>query len=93
MSAGDVHAAIAYLPDGRTPRFSEVITSESLNVADEFGTHGWRIETFVADELLRCRQGRLFENAQDTVLSRLLYGRTAPIAAAILVTIDLPSDG
>ena len=62
-------------------------------MSDSFGTHGWRIEAFVADELLRCRQGRLFEDAQDTVLSGLLYGRTAPIAAAILVTIDLPGGG
>jgi hypothetical protein len=89
MTAGDVHGALAKLPSGRTPSFSEVVAPRSVSPSDSLGFHGWRIESFVADELLRCRQGRLFEDAQDTILSGLLYGRTAPIAAGILVTIDL----
>lgn len=38
---------------------------------------------------MRCREGRLFEDAQDEILAGFLYRRSAPIAAAVVVTIDL----
>jgi hypothetical protein len=89
MSARDVQAALANLATGTTPKFSDVILSGSPASSNSNDAHGWRLETFVADEVLRCRQGRLFEDAHDESLSRLMYARTAPIAAGILITIDL----
>ena len=90
MRRQDVHAAMAKLVDGETPTFSQLVVAAPSNSADAFLSHGWRLENFVADELLRCREGRLFEDAQDEILSSLLYARGRPIASAILVTIDLP---
>jgi hypothetical protein len=90
LSAGDVHAILTALPAGRSPSFAElVVTPPATN--DSYRAHGWRIERFVADEMLSCREGRLFEDSQDQSLSALLYGRTAPIAAAVVTTIDLPA--
>jgi len=41
--------------------------------------------------VLRCRQGSLFDQPRDPNLQALLYGRSAPIAAAISITIDFGS--
>jgi hypothetical protein len=92
LSAVEAHAVLDTLPIGKTPSFSELISGQPKGSSDDtYGMHGWRLEAFVADELLRCREGRLFEDEQDARLASLLYERTAPIAAAIVITIDLPS--
>ena len=56
----------------------------------DYAPHGWRLETFIADEVLRCYEGRLFEKSDDADLFALLYGRDAPIASMIMISIDLP---
>jgi hypothetical protein len=89
LRAADVHAALNALPIGKSPRFFELLSRHANSSND---LHGWRLESFVADEVLRCREGRLFEDARDARLASLVYERTAPIAAAIVVTIDLASD-
>jgi hypothetical protein len=92
LTSHEVHAALAQLPVGRTPRFIEMIRQASAtNVAHPYDKHGWRLETYVADEVMRCREGRLFERADDADLYTLLYERTAPIASLIQISIDLPA--
>jgi hypothetical protein len=90
LASGDVHAKLTTLPVGRPPSFAELVVPPPPGANDRYASHGWRLQMFVADEVLRCRQGRLFEDTQDENLRALLYGRTAPIAAAVVVTIDLP---
>lgn len=75
-----------------SPSFKE-LTFEPFDAGDQKSIHGWRIERFVADEILRCRHGILFENVQDQRLAGLLYGRAAPITSAITITIDLGGRG
>ena len=53
---------------------------------------GWRLERFVADEVLRCREGRLFDDTTDPNLRALFYARSAPITAAIVMTVDIDGD-
>lgn len=60
---------------------------------DAFSASGWRLETFVADEVLRCRQGALFDGSADENLEYLFYRRSAPIQAAIAITIDIAGEG
>ncbi|WP_124473577.1 hypothetical protein [Burkholderia contaminans] len=90
LTARIVHAAVAALDMGRAPTFDGLTTSQ-LYPNDGASAHGWRIENFVADEVLRCRQGRRFDSTTDERLSDLLYRRSAPIAAAITMTIDIGS--
>ncbi|MDO9405519.1 MAG: hypothetical protein Q7T87_15900 [Polaromonas sp.] len=90
LTARTVHAVLASLDAGRAPTFDGLATSQ-LDPNDAESTHGWRIEKFVADEVLRCRQGRRFDSVTDEKLSDLLYRRSAPIAAAITITIDVGS--
>lgn len=88
IPAPAVHAALEALPFGQHPSFQDLSLSAPLSAQDERSRHGWRIENFIADEVLRCRQGALFEQARDPNLQALLYGRSAPIAAAISISID-----
>ncbi|MBY5570523.1 hypothetical protein HFO55_25280 [Rhizobium leguminosarum] len=92
MPAEHVHTAVRRLVEGRSPSINDITAITPLDAADARSTLGWRLERFIADEVLRCRQGRMFEDLTDTNLRGLLYERSAPIAAAITITIDL-SDG
>jgi hypothetical protein len=84
LTSGEAHTALAALPAGRTPRFLEMVgTIGTRNVVQPFDKHGWRLEAFIADEVMKCREGRLFERPDDTDLYALLYERTAPIASLI----------
>lgn len=90
LTARTVHAALASLDMDQAPTFDGLTTSQ-LDTNDAESAHGWRIENFVADEVLRCRQGQRFDSTTDEKLSDLLYRRSAPIAAAIMMTIDAGS--
>jgi hypothetical protein len=91
MAARDVHAAVRQLPIGTTPQFMHVVLSTPA-MSDAFGHHGWRLENFIADEVLRCREGRRFDQAEDADLHALLYLREYPISSLIQITIDLPEE-
>lgn len=86
----EVNAVLDDLPVGSAPSYDGLRSAVRKTTFDPAATHGWRLETFVADEVMRCHEGRIFEDAQDDVLAGLLYSRTAPIAAAIVMTVDLP---
>jgi hypothetical protein len=52
--------------------------------------YGWRLEHFMADLLLGCREGRQFGDADREALDALFYRRSGPIAATIAITIEVP---
>lgn len=86
----EVNDILGDLPVGSSPSFVALQNPNRKSAFDPFAVHGWRLETFVADEVMRCREGRLFEDAQDEDLASLLYRRSAPITAAIVMTVDIP---
>lgn len=93
MPAAHVHDAIAILAQGAAPSIANLTADQPFDASDQTSVHGWRLEKFVADEVLRCRQGRLFESLQDENLHSLLYQRSAPISAAVTITIDVGGEG
>src|SRR5205085_8461744 len=93
MSAKEVHEILEKLPIGRTPQFCEMKSGVFPTGEDNFRHHGWRLENFIADEMMTCREGRVFEQHDDEDLYALLYERTAPIASLIQVSVDLPPEG
>lgn len=90
LRASEVHGILDSLPTGKAVSFKDASVPERKTKSDKFSDHGWKIESFVADEVLRCREGRLFTDTQDADLRALLYERTAPITSAIAVTVDIP---
>jgi len=89
IPATDVHASVAGLAKGQHPTFAHLGLAAPLDTTDPASDHGWRLERFVADEVLSCRQGKLYDSAMDPNLDALLYRRGAPITAAISISIDL----
>lgn len=93
LPADHVHGVIRKLEQGQSPSVDDLEAENAFDAADPGSTLGWRLERFIADEVLRCRQGQLFEDLVDPNLRALLYDRTAPITAAITITIDIGGDG
>jgi hypothetical protein len=87
-----VHKVLASLNSGQAPTVSQLSRNAPFDANDPSSALGWRLENFIADEVLRCREGILFDDQSDIRLSGLLYGRSAPIASAIAITIDLGRD-
>ena len=87
-----VHNALASTHMGSAPSYEDVLQPAPLDNDDPSSRNGWRLERFVADEVLRCRQGALFNDDLDPNLRALFYERSAPITAAISITIDLGAD-
>jgi hypothetical protein len=90
LTNDEVNLALDGLPIGTTPTFGKMVNIDRKSTFDPFAVHGWRLENFIADEVMRCREGRIFDGSQDEALEGLLYRRSAPITSAIVVTIDLP---
>jgi hypothetical protein len=88
-----VHGILSTLSAGRSPTADSLVVNPPIDLADAGSSRGWRLERFIADEVLRCRQGRLFEDATDPNLRALLSARSAPIQSAITITIDLGLEG
>jgi hypothetical protein len=92
LPSKDVHSVLAKKAKGQSPTYSD-LTFKKYFKDDGVSGHGWRLENFVADEVMKCHRGRLFTQNFDDDLRGLLYGRTAPISSAIAITIDLAAEG
>lgn len=70
---------------GYAPTFSDM---GSATATLPNGPAGWRLEHFVADQLLKCKQGNLFASAGQQNIFNLFNRRSGPIAAAFSVTVE-----
>lgn len=53
---------------------------------------GWRMETFIADLLVQCETGYVATGPYDEGINAVFSERSAPISAAISITIDAPEN-
>jgi hypothetical protein len=83
----DLRASVASKPNGYNPSFAEMA---GLCGTASTGVHGWRLEHFVADLVLRCKEGHPFENASEVGINGLFFRRSGPISAALAITIEGP---
>jgi hypothetical protein len=51
---------------------------------------GWRLEEFVTELLIKCKEGYVTSGGGDEGLFAVFNERAAPIAAAIGITFDAP---
>ncbi len=72
------------------PTITDVDEALPANPKMHFG--GWRLEQFMADLLLSCREGKRFVDAEEQNLFDIFYRRTGPIAASVAVTVEMPED-
>ena len=85
MPAAALREGLVGKPKGYSPAFEEItILMSSLSQ----GSPGWRLEHFVSNLLLKCKQGNLFERLDQENIFALFNRRSGPIAAAVAVTIE-----
>ena len=52
-------------------------------------TGGWRLEYFVVDQMMACKEGFIDDSPNFRTVHELLNQKTSPISAALSITIDL----
>ncbi len=63
-----------------------------LEALEGLPPYGRRLEEFVCDELLACREGDRFQSIGDDRIQALFNRRSGAIAAAIAITIEAPQE-
>jgi hypothetical protein len=84
VSSERVRAALRRRAEGYRPSVTDLV---GARVPD---TYGWRLEDFIARELLDCREGALFDSVAQPSIDALFNRRSGPIAAAIAITVEAP---
>jgi hypothetical protein len=72
-------------PKGYQPTFQDlktVISSASI------ASNGWRLEHFISNLMMKCKEGYLFSGLADQSIDSLFNRRSGPISAAISVTVE-----
>lgn len=87
----DVHGILGTIKE-KHPSFADLSFGKRFDASDAGSVHGWRLERFVADEVMKCSQGKRFHPTDDPGLGSLLYERSAPLASAIAISIDVLGD-
>jgi hypothetical protein len=85
LPASMLRGGLAKRPAGHSPSFAEVI---AIMGPKANGQAGWRLEHFVSNLLLRCKEGNLFESVDQDNIFALFNRRSGPIAAAVAVTVE-----
>jgi hypothetical protein len=83
VAAAQVHALINHKPPNYAPSVSDLGFRKS--------PFGWSLEHFVAELMLPCREGYIYQDVQDRDISSLFNRRTGAIAAAFAVVIEQPN--
>jgi hypothetical protein len=85
LSANALHALLVSKPEHYSPMLRDCVAA-----ADVPGEPGWRLENFIADEWLGCREGNAFDSARDVPIEGLFFRRTGAISAAISIRVQAP---
>ena len=87
VPSGLLAASLLTRPSGFSPRLTDV---SGLLPGGARHRYGWKLEHFIAQLVLRCKEGRVFARSQDEDIQSLFFRRSGPIAAAISVSVEVP---
>lgn len=85
IPASSIRACLMPKNVNYTPRFNDLKGVVSPAAAHE---HGWRIEHFATNLLMKCKEGHVFESVNEEPMFNLFNRRSGPIAAAIAITVE-----
>ncbi len=87
LPASALREALRTLSPGSRPSVDDLRTGTNRAYGDDIG---WKLEDFVVEHLLTCKQGYVAERRDDNGLRQVFYRRSGPISAAIALTFDMP---
>lgn len=86
-----LHRALQSKSAGYSPSYQDLCNVGVVPGLPPPGIVGWRLEDFVADYLLRCREGR--ETREDEWWwETMIYERAAPAEAVVVLTVEEPEN-
>jgi hypothetical protein len=91
MPSTELRESLKTRSNGYSPTRVDLTSIASIPFNERKNRGGWRLEHFVVDLLLGCQAGFQAKDEEDPEL-RTVFSRSAPIAAAIGITIDAPKD-
>ncbi|KAB7731916.1 hypothetical protein F5984_06755 [Rudanella paleaurantiibacter] len=74
---------------GYKPTYGELKYTLEAPFNEPSNEGGWRLEDFVADQLISCKEGYVVKGPEDTNLFEVFNRRSGPIASAFSITFDL----
>lgn len=84
VPADVTHARLEEI-DHTSPRLDDMKSFDGLPA------YGWRLEDFMCDQVLACREGDRFGSVNEERIQDLFFRRGGPITAAISLTIEAPN--
>jgi hypothetical protein len=90
VPAAALRKALAKQADGYSPSYGDLkfLLSSPFDAAPN--EVGWRLEGFVSDLLIQCKEGYIPTGHDDSGVNLVFTQRGAPISAAISLTIEAP---
>jgi hypothetical protein len=84
VPAADIRGLLAGKATNYSPSFKEIegLVGHGKHLA------GWRLDYFVADLVMGCKQGMLLDEGDLENMNALFFSRSGPISAAIAIGID-----
>jgi len=90
VPASQLRAVTAAEPEGSNPSFGQLAASLTAPFDAVEHRAGWRLEHFVVNLLLDCAGGYIANSPNDGGLNYIFNRRSAPISAALALTLDAP---
>ena len=90
VPATNMRDLLTAIPRGASPSYGQLTTDLPSPFRGSATRGGRRIEDFI-ERLITCKEGYKATTRQDNALNYVFGGRTAPISAAIGVTISAPN--
>jgi hypothetical protein len=75
----------------KPPTYEEVSKklSREFTEGDQIG--GWRLESYINDQLLTCKDGLIDNDKKEGKIHWMFAAKSRPISAAIVITLDMPT--
>jgi hypothetical protein len=89
MTKNYLDEALKIHPKNYRPSYGDIKYMLPGQFMDKEHTGGWRLEYFVADLLMGCKEGLIDDSPNFETLLELLRQKSSPISAALSITIDL----
>lgn len=87
VTSSTVHDILEEIAEGHSPKLIDFQqTSENMKISNY--RYGWSLEDFIADEVLRCREGYPYSKQRDAGLRRLFSRKSGPIFCVVEITIE-----
>jgi hypothetical protein len=87
--AKSIRAALSGQSAHYTPTFADIARIVSSSRAH---AHGWRLEHFMGNLLMKCKEGHVFKSAEEDNMFALFSRRSGPIAAALAISVEQFND-